>query len=372
MAAEAVKFTSYDCDRFVEEVKRQVARYFDERNLSTKADRAMATKAVTMIAALLVPYGAVLTLSLPGWALLSCCVAMGAALAGIGFCVSHDALHGAYSHNPRVNTALGYSFDLLGANGYMWRITHNVLHHTYTNIHGLDEDLSVSPLLRLSPQAKHFRFHRFQHLYAPFAYSLSTLNWLFVKDFELFLRRRLGPYTDRRHSVGQVCFLVSSKAFVVLWTILVPLWVLDVSWSQFLLGFATVHLVGGTILGVVFQLAHIVEPTSHPVPDPAQRMPSGWLVHQMLTTANFSEGNRWLTEYVGGLNHQIEHHLFPSTCSAHYPMIAPIVRKVAAEHGIPYCSHPTFLGALGSHLKMLRRLGRGETSWVHPGSPSRP
>ncbi len=145
------------------------------------------------------PYVLILTLDLPGWAMLLGCVMMGVAMAGIGFSVAHDALHGAYSHNPRVNDAIGFSFDLLGASGYMWKITHNVIHHTYTNIHGIDEDLEVSPLLRLSPMAKHHWYQRLQHIYAPFAYGLSTLNWVFVKDYDYFHRRNLGPYLDKKH-----------------------------------------------------------------------------------------------------------------------------------------------------------------------------
>ncbi len=152
---------------------------------------------------------------------------------------------------------------------------------------------------------------------------------------------------------------------------MLPLLVLDVTWWQFLIGFLTFHLVGGTILGVIFQLAHVVEQTSHPVPDDLGRMPNGWLVHEMLTTANFCVGNRLLTWYVGGLNHQIEHHLFPKTCSVHYRAISGIVRQTAAEHGIPYHHNPTFVGAFGSHIRMLRRLGAAETPATIEASPPR-
>src|SRR5690606_5202860 len=223
-----------------------------------------------------------------------------------------------------------------------WRITHNRIHHTFTNVHGLDEDLEVSPLLRLSPQSPLRPFHRFQHVYAPIAYSLSTVNWFFVKDFDFFLRKSLGPYPGRRHPAKEVAILVGTKLFCALWTIAIPLLVLDVTWWQFAAGFATVHLVGGAILGIVFQLAHVVEETSFPVPDAGRRIEVPWQVHQMQTTANFCVGRRWLTRYVGGLNHQIEHHLFPRTCSVHYPALAAIVRSVAERHGVPYHSHETF------------------------------
>jgi linoleoyl-CoA desaturase len=318
----------------------------------------MVVKTLVLLAALFVPLGLILAGGLPGPLALALCLVMGLAMAGIGFGIAHDANHGAYSANPRVNAGLGLVFDLLGANGYMWRITHNVIHHTYTNIHGVDEDLEVSPLLRLSPHSPHRWFHRFQHLYAPFAYSMSTLNWVYWKDFDYFRRRRLGPYQDRRHPRGHVALLVGAKLLYYGWSVVLPLLVLDFSWWQILIGYLIVHLSGGLVLGVVFQLAHVVEQASQPLPDDLGRMPNGWLVHEMVTTANFSTRNRLLTWYVGGLNHQVEHHLFPRTCSVHYPRISGIVREVASKHGVPYHSNPTLWSAIRSHWRMLRQLGR--------------
>lgn len=361
MAARAVTFASHDCDRFVDDIKTKVAAHFESTGLGIKAGWTMILKTIIMVSGMVIPYALIMSNSLPGWAMLAGCAVMGVAMAGIGFSVSHDALHGAYSSNQKVNAAIGFTFDLLGASGYMWKITHNVIHHTYTNIHGIDEDLEVTPLLRLSPLAKHHPWQRFQHLYAPIAYSMSTINWVFVKDFDLFSRKNLGPYLDKKHPRMQYGLLVFSKLFALTWMLVLPLLFLNVAWWQVLIGFLTMHLIGGTILGVIFQLAHVVEQTQHPVPDDLGRMPNGWLVHEMLTTANFCVGNRLLTWYCGGLNHQIEHHLFPKTCSVHYPAISVIVRQVAQEHGIPYHLNPTFAGAFGSHLKMLKRLGRAES-----------
>lgn len=369
MAVRAVTFASHDCDRFVEEVKAKVNAYFADTGLSQKANGSMILKTVIMLSGMVIPYALIMTDRLSPWGMLLCCAIMGVAMAGIGFSVSHDALHGAYSSNPRVNNAIGFTFDLLGASGYMWKITHNVIHHTYTNIHGVDEDLEVTPLLRLSPSAKHRPFQRFQHLYAPIAYSMSTINWVFVKDFDLFSRRNLGPYLDKKHPRAQYAVLAFSKIFSLTWMLVLPMLFLSVAWWQVVIGFLTMHLLGGTILGVIFQLAHVVEQTAHPVPDDLGRMPNGWLVHEMLTTANFCVGNRLLTWYCGGLNHQIEHHLFPKTCSVHYPAISGIVREVAEAHGIPYHHNPTFVGAFASHLRMLRRLGRAESPNIIRAEP---
>jgi linoleoyl-CoA desaturase len=279
-------------------------------------------------------------------------------VAGVGFSVSHDALHGAYSSNPRVNRYIGYTFDLLGANGYMWKITHNVIHHTYTNIPDIDEDLAVSPLLRLSPEAPHRWIHRFQHFFAFPAYSLATLNWLFGKDFKYFLLRDIGPYKDKTHPRSEIIHLIWTKLFVYAYMIVIPLLVLDVAWWQFLIGFLAMHLTAGLILGVIFQLAHVVEGPEFPMPNEKGEIESAWLLHEMATTANFARENKLLSWYIGGLNYQIEHHLFPQVCSIHYPAISEVVRDVAARHQVPYHYHPTLRSAMGSHIRMLKQLGR--------------
>ena len=255
---------------------------------------------------------------------------------------------------------LGYTFDLSGANGYMWKITHNVIHHTYTNIHGVDEDLTVSPLLRLSPGAPLRWYHRYQHLYGFAAYSFATLNWLFAKDYQQFLKKDIGPYTDKTHPRSEVVTLLLTKLLVYTYTLVVPFLVLDLAWWQILLGFLAMHLTAGLILGVIFQLAHVVEGPDYPMPDEAGVMEHGWILHEMHTTANFAGENKLLSWYIGGLNYQIEHHLFPQVCSVHYPALSPIVREVAAKYGIPYHYNPTLRAAIRSHHAMLKRLGRPE------------
>lgn len=317
----------------------------------------MVAKTVLLLLLTFGPYGLILTNRFSPLAMLGLAVVMGVGVAGIGFAISHDALHGAYSANPRVNSLLGRTFDLLGANGYIWKITHNVIHHTYTNIDGVDGDLTVSPLLRLSPGQPLRRVHRFQHLYGLATYSLSTLFWVFVKDYKYFLQEHLGPYHNKQHPKVEVANLVVMKTIYYGWAIVVPLLVLNVPWWQFVIGFAVMHLTAGFILGVIFQLAHVVEGTEFPVPDEAGRIEEAWLVHEMATTANFARRNRLLSWYVGGLNYQIEHHLFPRVCSVHYPAISPIVKECAEKYGMPYIDQPTLFSAVHSHQRMLRKLG---------------
>jgi linoleoyl-CoA desaturase len=352
-----VTFPRRDPASFGDEVKRRVAAYFEARGLSDKATAAMRLKTVVLLTATFGSYALILSNRFSPWAMLGLAVVMGVGFAGIGFSVEHDALHGAYSHRPWVNRMLGFTFDLLGANGYMWKITHNVIHHTYTNIHGVDEDLTVSPLLRLSPEASRAPMHRWQHWYAIPAYSLSTLFWVFIKDYKYFLQKDLGPYKDKQHPRSEIAILVVTKAIYYTWAVVVPLLVLNVAWWQFGIGFLALHLTAGAILGVVFQLAHVVEDTEYLQPDTTGMMESAWVVHEMRTTADFGRSNPLLNWYVGGLNFQVEHHLFPRVCSIHYPAISPIVEQVASECGVPYHAQPTFRSAVRSHLGMLKQLG---------------
>lgn len=358
MASQGVTFPRGDPARFGPEVKARVAAYFAERRLSDKATASMKVKTVLLLLLTFGSYGLILSNMFSAWAMLGLAVMMGVGVAGVGFSVAHDALHGAYSSRPWVNRVLGLAFDLLGANGYMWKITHNVIHHTYTNIHGVDEDLTVSPLLRLSPDAPRRPIHRFQHWYALPAYSTSTLFWVFVKDFKYFLQKDLGPYRNRQHPRSEVAILAVTKLLYFGWTIVIPLLVLQVAWWQFGIGFLAMHLTAGTILGVVFQLAHVVEGAEHLLPDEAGTMDSAWMIHEMRTTSNFGRRNRLLSWYVGGLNYQVEHHLFPRVCSVHYPALSGIVESTARECGVPYHAQPTLFAAVRSHFRTLRRLGR--------------
>jgi linoleoyl-CoA desaturase len=356
-AHKKVTFNNRENREFAKTVNQRVNAYFEERGLSKHANASMVTKTVVLLTMYFGSYGLVISGMLPLWAMWVLCFVMGVGMAGIGFSVSHDALHGAYSSNKTVNRVLGLSFDLLGANGYMWKITHNVIHHTYTNIHGHDEDLEVAPFIRLSPHTEHHWIHRVQHFLAFAAYSLATFFWVFAKDYKYFFQRNLGPYEDKKHPLSEWAILVVTKVVYYGYTIAVPLLVLDLLWWQFLIGFFTVHLTAGLILGVIFQLAHVVEETEHPEPSADAEIEEHWLIHQMRTTSNFARDNKFLNWYIGGLNFQIEHHLFPRVCSVHYPKIAPIVEETASEFDVPYHNQETFTEAVRSHYRTLKRYG---------------
>ncbi len=352
-----VTFNNKINHEFNREVKKRVNAYFKEQDISKHANASMVLKTVIILG---VYWGTYALIMLGGlslnwiWGLTA---VMGIGMAGIGFSITHDALHGAYSSNQSINNFVGLFFDLVGANGYIWKITHNIIHHTYTNIHGHDEDLEVAEFIRLSPHTEHKPIHKFQHFLAFPAYSFATFFWVFVKDYWYFIKNPLGPYEDKRHPISEWVKLFVTKAFYYTYAIILPLVTLDITWWQVLIGFTTLHLIAGLILGIIFQLAHVVESTTHPIPNKDNMIENHWVIHEMLTTNNFARSNKVLCWFVGGLNFQIEHHLFPKVCSIHYPAISPIVEQTAKEFGIPYNCHETFNEAVASHYRTLKQFG---------------
>jgi len=317
-------------------------------------------KTVFMFVLYFVPYILILTGTVTGaFGLFSLVILMGLGLAGIGLSVMHDANHGAYSKKTWVNELVGYSLNLLGATSYTWKLQHNVLHHTYTNIHEEDEDISPRGVLRFSPHSNWKSMHRYQFIYAWPLYGLMTLVWLLVKDFTRLSRyNRIGLVTAQKGNlVKEWTILFITKIFFVGYTFVIPLIFTPLLWWQILIGVVTMHFLAGFILAIIFQPAHVIEGAEFPLPDENRTIENNWAVHQLLTTTNFGNNSKWFSWYVGGLNFQIEHHLFPNVCHVHYNKIAGIVQTTAEEFGLPYKTSRTFIGALAGHARLLKQLG---------------
>lgn len=287
----------------------------------------------------------------------------GLGIAGIGMGIMHDANHGAYTKRTRVNNILCYTLDYLGCSSQMWKLQHNVLHHTYTNIHGHDEDIDAPVfLLRFSPYSKSYKIHRFQHYYVWFFYGILTLYWTTVKDF-----RKAGDYykmgliRSKREYRVRLLKLVPPKIFYFTYSLVLPMVFAPFSAYWIVVGFIVMHLLAGVLLSVVFQLAHVVPGMQFPQPDQDAQMDTSWYTHQLQTTSNFSPKNRFLFWYLGGLTNQIEHHLFPNICHVHYRNISRIVARTAKDFHVPYHVNKTFFTAVSMHVKTLRILGRMKT-----------
>jgi len=278
------------------------------------------------------------------------------AIAGIGFGIQHDANHGAYSASPLVNRILERTLDLLGASSYMWRWKHNVFHHTYTNLGGSDHDIDLAPFARLAPAQPWRRAYRFQHIYMWAIYGFTAFHMHLFEDFLNLWRGRVGRHPFPRPRGARMVEVFTSKLVLLGWGVAIPL--LFHAWWVVLAFYAATWFAVGVVLGVVFQVAHCYDGAEFPEPNPDTcRVDEAWARHQVKTTANFSPGGRLITWYVGGLNYQIEHHLFPKVCHVHYPQLAALVRQVCAEHAVDYTCFPSFVAAVASHGRWLRRMG---------------
>lgn len=354
-----IKFTSKDKheQQFVATLRKKVNSYFKENNISTKADSRMVIKTILLVSMYLIPFVLILTVPMNNWLVLASVVVMGIGIAGVGMGVMHDACHGAYSKKHWVNNFLAGSLYLLGSNVLNWKIQHNVLHHTYTNISGLDEDIDSKGPIRLADHMPLKKFHRYQYLYVFFFYGLMTLVMLTNDFLRLYKYSKMGLLKSQNRKMRTEFFKMFIRKTAYLLVIFgMPLWLTPLTFWQVFLGFVIMHWVASIILSFVFQMAHVVEGAEQP--ENERNIKTDWFVHQLNTTSDFARNNKLLSWYVGGLNFQIEHHLFPGICHIHYKKIAPIVQQTALEYGFMYNLKPTFRSALRSHFHRLKQLGR--------------
>jgi linoleoyl-CoA desaturase len=352
---------------FSSTLNKRVSDYFKTNDLSRHGNTEMVVKTVCMFLAYFVPYGLIISGLITGpLMLILMAVIMSLGLGGIGLSVMHDANHGAYSNKSWLNTLIGYSLNLVGANAFNWKMQHNVLHHTYTNVHEEDEDISPRGILRMTPHSDWKFIHKFQHFYAWFLYGLMTIVWMVVKDFAR-LRKYQKNGLAKKHKANilkEWLILFATKLVYIGYIFIIPLVFTALPWWQILVGILIMHYIAGFMLAIIFQPAHVIDGTEFPLPDDNNALENNWAVHQLLTTTNFGNKSRWFSWYVGGLNFQIEHHLFPNVCHVHYRKISSIVKDTAREFGLPYKSTKTFIGALRGHARLLKQLGAKPVSVV--------
>ncbi|OEK02083.1 fatty acid desaturase [Roseivirga sp. 4D4] len=364
MNYKSIKFSRTNQAEFISDLRKRVKTYFDSNEISVHGNFTMFSKTAAMFLMYFAPYVLMLTgvITQP-WLIIVMWAIMGFGMSGIGLSVMHDANHGSYSNNKTVNKYMSYVMNLIGASSFNWKIQHNVLHHSYTNIEGVDEDIDPGILMRLSPHAKHYRLHKFQHIYGWFFYAIMTFLWLTTKDFvQLNRYKKMGLIKGQKRTYRSVLIeTIFSKVAYYAYALVLPLIFIQAPWWIVVIGFLTMHIITGLWIALIFQPAHVMPNSKYPIPDNLGNMENNWAVHQLFTTTNFSPKSKLFFWYVGGLNYQIEHHLFPNICHVHYKRISKIVRETAKEYGLPYNLEPTFVSAIVSHAKMLKTLGRVET-----------
>lgn len=333
-----------------------------------RAYRVLWAKSFLVLGWAALSYLALLLVATSPPAVIAASVSLGLAAAGIGFCIMHDANHGAFAPSRRVNRLASHSLDLIGGSSYVWAVKH-LAHHTYTNVADHDPDIDALPFARFEPTQTRRPWHRYQHLYMWLLYAFVTVRWQFVTDFSFLVKGSVGRSRFRRPRGWDLAGLVAGKLFFLAWAVALPLHLH--SPGHVLLVFAIVSAVASLALTVTFQLSHCQEEAAMLASDGSSAGPE-WHVHQVVATADFGQRNTVLGWYVGGLNHQIEHHLFPRVPHTLHPRLADIVRRTASDCGIAYAVHPTAWSAVRSHARWLKYMGSAAADPVVTPAPVRP
>jgi linoleoyl-CoA desaturase len=335
-------------------LKKKADEYFKNRGLHPAGNNRLYVKSSIQVASAVAMY-IVLVFFTPGLLIsFILCALLGLNLAVLGFNVMHEGVHGSFSRHKWLNRASAYMLNALGASKYYWKMKHTNDHHTFTNVEGLDQDIDV-PFMRLHDGQPRYRVHRYQYIYWVFLYAISYFAWIFWADFKRYFT---GQSAGRQKlPLKEHIIFWTSKLIYVLVYLVVPISMLGAGAT--LAGYAIAGASCGLFISIVFQLAHAVESTTfHTLEKDQTKIDQEWAIHQVSTTANFATRNKLLFWLLGGLNFQVEHHLFPRISHIHYPQLSRIVRETCREFNIDYLEHRTMRHAIVSHLSHIRRLGR--------------
>jgi linoleoyl-CoA desaturase len=342
---------------FFPTLKEKVNHYFSNNNIHTSGNKKLYFKSLIQLCSATCLYFTLVFFT-PGTfvSIILCCI-LGVNMGVIGFNIMHEGGHMSFSKHKWVNEISGHFLNILGGSIHFWKIKHNVNHHTYTNIAGMDSDIDIEPFMRLHKDQKRHWYHRFQHIYWVFLYGMSYVTWIFYDDFVKYFAANSdkAPASQKLAFKEKLIFWLT-KVFYISMYIVVP--IIFAGLINTIIGFSIIVFICGLSISIVFQMAHVVEETQFPLPNPqSNTMEQEWAIHQITTTANFSTKNKIVSWLVGGLNFQVEHHLFPKISHVHYPIINLLVKETCEEFNIKYIEYSSFFKAFRSHMTLVRRLG---------------
>lgn len=341
---------------FFQELRKEVDSYFIENKIEKTGNTKLHTKALVLLvlfmAILVLPY----VIEMPPSVHYILYAFLGVMIAAVGFNIGHDAAHGSFSRNAKVNNMLALSFDFVaGVSSFLWRFKHNATHHTYTNIEGMDDDIETGNVFRFSKNQKWYWWHRLQCFYALPLYLLLYFQWIFLKDFKKLRERKVGQTEIKNVTTKDIVIIILGKLIHIIIFLIVPYFVFG--FREMILAYASMSLTCGLVITIVFQLAHVQNKSSFPVPDSQSGdIENDWAISQVETTADFATKNLLVTAFTGGLNHQIEHHLFPRVSHVHYPAISEIVKKKCEKFDVRYNEYQTMIEAIIDHMKYLWKM----------------
>jgi linoleoyl-CoA desaturase len=341
---------------FFNALKEKVDQYFKSNNIRETGNYKLYIKTILLLLSAISIYTILVFFTPSTWLSIVLCCLMGFNLAAVGFNVMHDGAHGSFSRKSWVNELMGYSLNAMGGSVYLWKYKHNVNHHSFTNIEGMDDDIDIKPWIRVHEDQKKYWYHRFQHIYWVGLYGATYLLWIFIQDFKKYFTGKIGDIKFRKMDVKEHLIFWATKIIYIGTFIVLPIF--KVGLIETVIGYSVISFVCGFVIAVVFQLAHIVEEAQFSTPDaPSYKIQEEWAVHQVQTTANFATKSKIVSWFTGGLNFQVEHHLFPRISHIHYPKISELVRETCEQFGITYLEFPTVLAAVRSHVVHLKQVG---------------
>ncbi len=344
-------------NNFHQELKRRVNEYFEDKKKSMNGNISLYFKAALFFLSYVGLYVHLVFFQPAIWLCIIECVLLGGITAAIGFNIMHDGGHGSFSKSKAWNKIAAASANFVGVSHILWAMKHNIIHHTYTNIDGVDDDIEIKPYLRMCATQKRRWIHRFQHYYVWFLYSTLHILWIFLFDYQKYFSKKIGSVAIKKMNIKEHIAFWVAKAGYLFFLVILPIY--KVGFSHWLIGFLIATLLTGLIISIVFQLAHTVEETAFPMPEgDSNKIENEWAIHQVQTTANFATRNKLISWLVGGLNFQIEHHLFPKISHVHYPAISKIIRETCEDFNIKYIEFPRMRSAIASHTSLLRRMGK--------------
>lgn len=330
----------------------RVNNYFKENNLSKKGNWKLFSKAIFFFVGFWVIWCLLIYVELPVLLRILLCPIEAFFASGIGFCIMHDGNHGAFSDSALLNKTASATSECLGVSSGIWDKKHDSVHHDGVNVLGVDEDIEARPLLRMHEGQKWYRIYKYQHYYWPFAYSLLYLVWP-LKDFYKYFSGKVMGERLRFKFADHLLFW-GGKIFFGVMLVAIPIH--QVGFHQWLVGFLSFAMPLGFLLSVVFQPAHVVRGVKNSTIEEAQYGDS--TEHQISHTANFAPKNKFITWWIGGLNYQIDHHVFRMISHVHYPVIHKILKAVCDEYNFPMVILPTARAALVSHIGKLKDLSK--------------
>jgi linoleoyl-CoA desaturase len=324
------------------------------------ARRRLHRKSVVIVVLWAASYYGLVFAPLPFVGRIACALLLVVACVAVATGIMHDGNHGAYSASKRVNRVAGYSSDLLGASSFLWRFKHNHLHHGNTNVVGFDTDIDQAPFARLAPQQPWHVWNRYQHVYMWLLYGFLTLQWFLLSDLTTIVTGRQAGHTlPKQLQKRDIAMILFGKALHAAWAIVVPS--LFFPFWQVVLFYVGCSWLVGFVLANFFQMAHCVDVAEMATPATPRRGPD-FALHQLRTTVDVQLGTspigRFVGWWMGGLDHQVEHHLAPKLPHTLYSALKPRLDIACAARGVERRRHRSFPAAIRSHERWLRRMGR--------------